>query len=82
MLLEKLKQLPERQNDRFILSILNIPCGLFKTKEDLKVVVEYLDEINALDGKGNLLIWPVTEYESGQMFCDYMAIKDPNTIIN
>lgn len=75
LLLESLKKLKIRSDDKLIVSILGVPVGLFKTKENIEKVIEYLEQ-------GEIAIWPCREWDSGEVFCSYIEAKSPNTTLH
>ena len=74
-LLEGFRKLQSRPDDKFIVSILGIPIGVFKTREDVEAVISYLDSTE-------MVIFPCREWDSGEVFTSYIQAKAPDTIIH
>lgn len=74
-LLERLQSLQLRPNEKFIVAVLGIAIGIFKTKEDVEAVIKYLDS-------QEMSIFPCREWDSGEIFTSYVEAKSPDTTIH
>lgn len=75
LLLESLKKFQVKPDDKFIVAVLGIPVGIFKTKKDVE------DVINDLEAT-EMNIFHCREWDSGEVFNAYIEAKSTNTTIH
>lgn len=74
-LLESLNKLQLRPDDKFIVSVLGVPVGIFKKKEDIEAVINYLNSTE-------MAIFHCREWESGEIFTAYIEAKTSTTTLH
>lgn len=74
-LLESLKNLQLRPDDKFIVSILGVPVGIFKNKQDIEAVINYLNTTE-------MAIFHCREWDSGEVFNAYIEAKTSTTTLH